>query len=772
MIAVVATLLMAQPGPLQTLLDGAQPGDAIAIGPGAFQEDLVLAPNVTLVGAGPSQTVIFGSVAGADGATLIGVKLDGSLSGDETGLTLSTNGAVEDVHVDGFAIGVSVTGGTVTLDALRIEGATTGVQLLGGDTTLTNSLVVFAAGDGIRVAGGQAALWNDLVVGCGFAVAGAAGIRSDDDILVRNTIVVSNAVGLSCAVPCDAGFGLVWGNSVDYGGAAIPNSDLPVDPLFRNAAEGDFVLLAGSPALDAGQSEGAPPADAVGVPRPQGDAVDIGPYEQPVEAPAGFELVISEVMANPLDEATGEYVEIANVGTAPVDLAGLVIDDGDATDALVGWLGGPTTLAPGAYAVILDPQYAGQYTLPEAAVLLTVASTATIGSGLSNSDPVALLDGEVALATYSFPFDAGNGVSVERDSPDVGDEAGNWVASPCGHSPGSQNCAALPPPPPSDLALVITEILVNPTDESTGEAVEILNVGETPVDLAGLTISDGDANDTLVAWPGGDSVLESGQHAVILDPDFANDYAIDPGSVLLTIANTTRIGDGLATTDPITLLDGAEVLSTFSHPFNPGNGVSVERKNAGAADVADSWIASICGAGNSLGTAPCEPTAPPVDLQVRLSEVMSNPLNEDQGEFVELVNLSDAPADVSSLLLSDGDAVDTLQSFEAGGSTTIPAGGYAVILDAEYGGQYTIPPSRRWAPVCRPTTRSRCCPPLARRHWIRSRPRSIRGTARAPSASTPRRPTPRRGGSPPPAARRPEPTTARLRPSRRRPRRN
>lgn len=42
---------------------------------------------------------------------------------------------------------------------------------------------------------------------------------------------------------------------------------------------GDYHLLAGSPAIDAGTPSGAPPRDAEGVQRPQGSGYDIGPFE-------------------------------------------------------------------------------------------------------------------------------------------------------------------------------------------------------------------------------------------------------------------------------------------------------------------------------------------------------------------------------------------------------------------------------------------------------------------------------------------------------------
>lgn len=53
------------------------------------------------------------------------------------------------------------------------------------------------------------------------------------------------------------------------------------DAQFVNAAEGDFHLLAESPAIDVASSEQAPPFDRDGVARPIGQAIDLGAYEGP-----------------------------------------------------------------------------------------------------------------------------------------------------------------------------------------------------------------------------------------------------------------------------------------------------------------------------------------------------------------------------------------------------------------------------------------------------------------------------------------------------------
>ena len=50
------------------------------------------------------------------------------------------------------------------------------------------------------------------------------------------------------------------------------------------------------------------------------------------------------------------------------------------------------------------------------AVLLTTASTKTLGSGLSTGDPVRLWNADQVVDSFSYPFDPGNGVSAEKEA--------------------------------------------------------------------------------------------------------------------------------------------------------------------------------------------------------------------------------------------------------------------------------------------------------------------------------------------------------------------
>jgi len=68
------------------------------------------------------------------------------------------------------------------------------------------------------------------------------------------------------------------------GGYAGGTSIITADPKLADPADNGghtltCALLAGSSAIDAGMSSGAPPADQRGVSRPQGAGVDIGAFE-------------------------------------------------------------------------------------------------------------------------------------------------------------------------------------------------------------------------------------------------------------------------------------------------------------------------------------------------------------------------------------------------------------------------------------------------------------------------------------------------------------
>jgi hypothetical protein len=325
-------------------------------------------------------------------------------------------------------------------------------------------------------------------------------------------------------------------------------------------------------------------------------------------------LVISEVMANPLNEDTGEFIELYNRGIDPVDAAGLILGDGDAVDAIVGYQGGPTVIPASGYAVILDAEYAGAYTIPPGTILLSTPDT-TLGSGLALDDQIRLYEanGVEVIDSFRYPFNPGNGRSAERIDLRAFDAAANWTASTCpsGSSPGANNCAAAPTGLPKQLR--ITEVLSNQAGTEgagEGELVEILNFGARAVDLAGLSLEAGPnlasmSRDGLIAWSGGATALVPGAFAVVVDPQYDGRYTFPSGTVVMTIDDSSFGSSSLATTHLVQLIDadGITLLDRFGYPSDPGDGVSLYRISLTAADSAANWAPTPCG--SSPGAIDC-----------------------------------------------------------------------------------------------------------------------------------------------------------------------
>ena len=142
-------------------------------------------------------------------------------------------------------------------------------------------------------------------------------------------------------------------------------------------------------------------------------------------------IAINEVMASPLSETTGEFIELYNFGTDPVELEGMVLSDGDTTDVITGWQGGATSIAAGQFAVIIDPDYDGAYNIATGALWLTVATSSTLGNGLAVNDPISLwIPLDMSHDTYTHTLNGGNGISSEKVEATIGDIAPNSPPRP------------------------------------------------------------------------------------------------------------------------------------------------------------------------------------------------------------------------------------------------------------------------------------------------------------------------------------------------------
>ena len=216
------------------------------------------------------------------------------------------------------------------------------------------------------------------------------------------------------------------------------------------------------------------------------------------------------------------------------------------------------------------------------------------------------------------------------------------------------------------FSLVINEVMANPLGttgagepEDRNEWVEIFNETDDTVSLEGFKISDGDAVDSLIPWDTffpdpdpatGTVILPPGFYAVILDPEYTDSgngenvmpYDFPSGCIILTVANTT-IGDGLATTDPLFLLSpSGDTVDTYLYPQNPGDGISMERKNPYLGDFPENWAPSTDSTGSTPGR--------------------KNSVFESPGVYIEDFSYQDGEFVV--VLVNTGPGEDTLSIYE------------------------------------------------------------------------------------------------------------
>lgn len=244
------------------------------------------------------------------------------------GAQLPINTPVLDLNAPALSLtGLTVTGGKLGGLAIRAGASVTvtnstiadnanyGLYVVeGGTLTLVNSTVSGNSGGGIvngfsSALGGLVSL-NQVTVTGNFTPFDAGGIRNNGGtVRLRNSIVAGNVAGLSgpdCfgALISD-GHNLLGNNHGCTGltngvnGDQVGSAGTPLNALLGNLQNNGgpsetHALLAGSPALNAGDPNTCPATDQRGAGRPQGGGCDIGAYEMPTVMFAQSAFVASD----------------------------------------------------------------------------------------------------------------------------------------------------------------------------------------------------------------------------------------------------------------------------------------------------------------------------------------------------------------------------------------------------------------------------------------------------------------------------------------------
>lgn len=307
---------------VQTAIDRADDGDAVVIAPGTYSENLSISKNLVIEGSPMSPSVIDGHQSGST------VFVDSGLRVALQNLWIMNGDADEGGGVFNLGSYLFVLNSEVTGNSALFEGG--GLYNYEGALVIENSTIASnTAHEGAAIQGWGARIWNSTITGnTSTGIFSQVFSSSVNSVKLWNSTVTENRAGESGSVirsldcsqhtiiadnfspNCSEQGDNSYGHNVDdtdscFSSSILNGDQALTDPLLGPlAANGGLTrthaLLVGSPAIDAGDNEGAPLIDQRGGERPvdgdlDGDPViDSGAYEygaivQNVIFESGFE---------------------------------------------------------------------------------------------------------------------------------------------------------------------------------------------------------------------------------------------------------------------------------------------------------------------------------------------------------------------------------------------------------------------------------------------------------------------------------------------------
>ena len=384
-------------------------------------------------------------------------------------------------------------------------------------------------------------------------------------------------------------------------------------------------------------------------------------------------LIVSEIMYNPADGDSYEFLELKNVGDRTLDLSGLYFSSG-----LTFTFTNGTLLAPGHFFVL--GRNVANFTSRYPGVALNGLYTGKLNNSGDTLKLTHPLGGTVLSVTYndSAPWPAapdGFGFSLVPVNPNAPfnlDTAANWRASTVLYgSPGADD------PAPAIAPILVNEILSSSALPQV-DTVELFNPTSAGVDVGGWFLTD-DKNTPMKYRIPIPTVIPAGGYVTFDESQFNVVPGVEPSFSFSSHGEQVYLFSGAS--GPVATLTG------YSHGFafaGASPGVSFGRYVNSVGDEQFPAQSAL-----TLGTNNAGPLVGPVVI----NEVMYHPL-AGANSFVELMNITASavplydPANPTNTWRLNGLGF----SFPAGAQ--IAANGYVIVADTDpavFRSLYTVP---------------------------------------------------------------------------------
>jgi hypothetical protein len=426
-------------------------------------------------------------------------------------------------------------------------------------------------------------------------------------------------------------------------------------------------------------------------------------------------LVINEVLYDPTDESTGEYVELHNKGASPVGLGGWTLYAAKSSWSKQLTFPEAYEIPGGGFLVVHDGGVTVSAGSAEAVVSLDLGNTTSTGDavrlddcegrvidtviyGLNNNDN--FVDDTGAVAT-SFAPKAKVDEAIRRDAvgTDTDQSAADFTVgapTPGAATPGGggdpDECALLG-------GVVINELLPNSAGSDNADWLELYNPGAVDVTLTGWTLEYGTSTYSS-AKSLSDVVIPAGGLVVVHDDGFTPPEGVTGYNLSIDLGTGSNsdavrvvncLGDPVDTvvySDPNenNWVDDSGAVATSFAP-KPSSEESIGRRIDGvdtnqSGDDFTLYLAS--------EVTPGQPNPVPFDCAADgeleglvINEIMATPDSAlAPGEWIELVNVSGRDLTLTGWTLNTGkSSYDKTYDL---GALTVPIDGYVLVHDPDF----------------------------------------------------------------------------------------